>query len=109
MINNVLSNKILGSEYGVPQATVLGPTPFHIYINESFSLPSVGKISRFSDDTAILYIDKDWKSVKDKSQQDLSMTNSWFDYKFLTINSSVTIERTKGVKYLFQLKILKEV
>lgn len=77
-------------EYGVPQGTVLGPILFSIYINELFSLGSVGSISSFADDTVILYAGDSWRDVKESAEQDLTTVKTWFDRMSLTINFDKT-------------------
>lgn len=93
-IGNVISEKMT-VKYGVPQGTVLGPVLFTIYVNDLFKLQSKGKIVAFADDTAILYVDKTWDSLKEKVEEDIQLIKNWFDHKILTIN----LNKTKYVTF----------
>lgn len=88
-INNSLSESA-NIEYGVPQGTVLGPVLFSIYLNDLFKLELNGEVVSFADDTAILFTDRDWNTLKRKAEKDLENLSKWFDSRLLTINFSKT-------------------
>lgn len=89
-INNTYSEprKI---EFGVPQGTVLGPILFILYINSIFNIPTSGQVFSYADDTAVLYKDNSWNSLRNKVEKDLILFKNWFDRKLLTINIKKTM------------------
>ena len=55
-VNN-MNSQIDDISYGVPQASVLGPLLFLIYINDLNNAIKFSYIRQFADDTNILYIE----------------------------------------------------
>nr|CAI5834501.1 unnamed protein product [Callosobruchus analis] len=89
-INNVYS-KQQKINYGLPQGTVLGPVLFTIYINSILESHSTGRILSFADDTAIIYSDCTWDTLKRKVEDDLARMFDLFSHKILTINYEKTV------------------
>lgn len=75
----------------MPQGTVLGPILFILYINSIFNIPTSGQVFSYADDTAVLYKDNSWNSLRNKVEKDLILFKNWFDRKLLTINIKKTM------------------
>lgn len=77
--------------FGVPQGSVLGPTLFLVYINTLCDLKLDGaKVVAYADDTALVFSDKTWESVKVKTELGLSKVAGWLRTNLLTLNTSKT-------------------
>ena len=63
-----------------------GPILFHSYLNALFDLPLSGDIVSFTDDTAIIYTDSNWASLKAKAELDFKNIIHFFNTRLLTIN-----------------------
>ena len=77
----------------MPQGSVLGPLLFTIYIND---LPKISKFETrlFADDTALIFSDKNVKSLNVKVNSELIKVEHWLNANKLSLNYSKT-------KYLF--------
>jgi hypothetical protein len=80
-------------KYGVPQGSVLGPLLLFLFINDLPKAVQDAKIVLLANDTNILLIDKNLKSLNDKIQAAMNQTANWFVVYDLIINT----EKTKAL------------
>ena len=87
----------LSVEHGVPQGSVLGPLLFILMVND---LPTFLKCLtiQYADDTTLLDIDPDLETLKDKSNESLTLASQWFKENGFLLNAS------KTQKLIFSLK-----
>ena len=83
---------------GMPLGSLLGPLLFLIYINDMFSLPTVGTLFAFADDSALIVSASDDDLLTRKVQSDLDLLNDWFSLNKLTLNAL----KTNTVHYKFK-------
>lgn len=89
-INDVDSEIITNSKFGVPQGSVLGPLLFIIYCTDLHRIIENGNVVSFADDTNILYRDGNVKSLESKVNDDLTVLNKWFACNKLSLNVQKT-------------------
>ena len=77
-------------DFGPIQGSTLGPILFLVYINNLPQLQISGKLFLFADDCAVLFVGKNWDSVVNQAQQDLSLIKTWLDQNILTLNIAKT-------------------
>ena len=75
-IGPYISNKANVS-YGIPQASVLGPLIFLLYVNDIHQCSNKLKFYLFADDTNILYADKNLKSLENIVNIELQNLHEW--------------------------------
>jgi hypothetical protein len=89
VINGIESdNKIM--HHGVPQGSVLGPILFLIYINDLHNCIKHSVTYHFADDTNLLNISKDYKTLQRKINYDLFQLHKWLTANKISLNEGKT-------------------
>lgn len=95
-------SKLLSTEYGVPQGSVLGPLLFIIYINDIVeACPEDCKIKMFADDTLIYVTGESSMEIERKLNVALNVLEEWMNANKLKMNAEKT-------KYMIVRSIRKE-
>lgn len=79
---------VLSISHGVPQGSILGPFLFLIYINNLIKLPLHGSLQCYADDTAIVYGENDYTTLKRKMTEDLTLIDTFLSSINLKLNPS---------------------
>ena len=82
------SSKFL--HHGVPQGSVLGPILFLIYINDLNQCIKYCTTYHFADDTNLLNISKDYKTLKKQVNYDLFNLHKWLTANKISLNEGKT-------------------
>ena len=75
---------------GVPQGSVLGPLLFLIYINDIYNVSDKLEFYLFTDDTNLLFADKNLKSLETTMNLELSKVCEWLTANKLSLNIKKT-------------------
>ena len=75
---------------GVPQASVLGPLLFLIYINDLCNSLHYSETSLFADDTSIVYSDFSHKNIENRINSDLENLFNWLCANKISLNVTKT-------------------
>ena len=99
---------------GVPQGAILGPLLFTIYINDMHQLVTSSKMHHFSDDTNLLFSNKNKKVMEKILNQELKSVFEWLCANRLSINVTKTEfiifkppKRPLNQRIVFKLNIKK--
>ena len=76
--------------HGVPQGSVLGPILFLIYINDLHRCIKYSTTYHFADDTNLLHINKDYKTLQRKVNYDLFSLHKWLTANKISLNEAKT-------------------
>ena len=76
--------------HGVPQGSVLGPILFLIYINDLHHCIRYCTTYHFADDTNLLNISKDYKSLQRQVNYDLFNLHKWLTANKISLNEGKT-------------------
>ena len=76
--------------HGVPQGSVLGPILFLIYINDLHKCIKYSTTYHFADDTNLLHISKDYKTLQRKVNYDLFSLHKWLTANKISLNDGKT-------------------
>ena len=76
--------------HGVPQGSVLGPILFLIYINDLHKSIKYSTTYHFADDTNLLHISKDYKTLQRKVNYDLFSLHKWLTANKISLNEAKT-------------------
>ena len=99
---NDVCSKLLSTEYGVPQGSVLGPLLFIIYINDLVKVcPEDCNIKMFADDTLIYVTGESSMEVERKMNVAFNVVEEWMNINRLKMNAGKT-------KYMIVRSIRKE-
>ena len=94
--------------HGVPQGSVLGPILFLIYINDLNRCIKYSTTYHFADDTNLLHISKDYKTLQRKINYDLFSLHKWLTANKISLNESKTeliYFRKKGIAPSLNIKL----
>ena len=75
---------------GVPQGSTLGPLLFLLYINDLHYCLKYATASHFADDTAIVYANKNIKTLESNLNYDLKAVSEWLRSNRLSLNVNKT-------------------
>ena len=76
--------------HGVPQGSVLGPILFLIYINDLHRCIKYSTTYHFADDTNLLHVSKDYKTLQKKVNYDLFSLHKWLTANKISLNDGKT-------------------
>ena len=85
--------------FGVPQASVLGPLFFILYLNDVQQILRGVTLQMYADDTVIYASGKDLTTLKNTMQSNLNIFHKWCCSNKLTLNPSKTKMVSFGTKY----------
>ena len=84
---------------GVPQASVLGPTLFILYINDIFGIVNCVHMTMYADDCVVYYANNRLQTVINVLERNLEYIDNWCVSNRLRMNSSKTKVLYTSTKY----------
>ena len=84
-INSNFSDCI-GTKQGVPQASILGPLLFNIYINHIFLHLNKRNLCNYADENTIWLSSTDMNELTDNLESEAAILNKWFYENLLVLN-----------------------
>lgn len=80
----------MGTVYGVPQGSVLGPLLFILYVNDISLYLQQSFVNLFADDTLISVSGKNFEEIVEVMNEELGILNKWLMANKLKLNSLKT-------------------
>ena len=90
VIINGFKSKSSIIKHGVPQGSVLGPVLFLLYINDLHKYIKHSTTYHFADDTNLLNITPDYKTLQREINQDLHLLHEWLVANKISLNKDKT-------------------
>ena len=90
VVINGFQSKCKRMNHGVPQGSVLGPILFLIYINDLHRSIKFCTTYHFADDTNILNISKDYRTLQRQVNSDLRSLHKWLTANKISLNEGKT-------------------
>jgi Reverse transcriptase (RNA-dependent DNA polymerase) len=87
---NFLSSRMIKTEVGVPQGSLLGSLLFNLYINNLFHVELEGRLQMYADDTVLTYNHRNYQQLYDMMNRDLEKLHLWLSKNELYMNAKKT-------------------
>ena len=94
---NGYDSDLMPVDCGVPQASVLGPILFLIYINDLHKAIQYCKVHYFAEETNLFHTSKSVKNLNKQINRDMKHLNNWLSANKISLN----VEKTELV--IFQI------
>ena len=92
------------TDHGVPQGSILGPALFNIYINDLPTVPEIGSLESYVDDSKLFlsFPVKDTDVVAQQITEDLKKIAAWCCHNSLLINPEKTKVLLLGTRHMLK-------
>ena len=87
---NGFESEIKTIHHGVPQGSVLGPILFLLYINDLHKCINFSETFHFADDTNLLNVSDDYKTLQNNVNRDLISLHEWLLANKISLNKGKT-------------------